>query len=276
MRLMIATFAVLTPLQTARADALDDAIARELCGSTPSNRNLPNCGADELTSLAVAVGRDLSADLAQAKAKPLLDNVVLGPDLEDTLRWHATLGFQLGSMRADGAALDYVAGVTAAAALQLDRIVLRGEYTISAVEFHGSSADSRGGLPPYDDTDGVMQRVGLVARYAFAKAASAPELDATRVIGELWLEAGAGEERIAWDRGGVLERPDLVIGIGTTGAVRSGAHRNGLSAAFRVYVARRTDLDSIPTCSAPCTEATPPVAWSDRSYMFDVDYTIGD
>jgi hypothetical protein len=273
MRLMIAALAF-TQLHTARADALDDAIARELCGSTPTEKNLPNCGADDRWLTALAVARASSADLA--KPKPPLDTVILEPDLEDRLRWHAALGFQLGSMRVDGAALDYIGGVTAAAAIQLDRVVVRGEYTLSGVEFHGSASDSRGALPPFDQTDGVMQRVGLVARYAFGKVASAPELDATRAIGELWLEAGAGEERIAWDRGGVLERPDVVIGIGTTGAVRSGAHRNGLSAAFRVYVARRTDLDSTPTCSAPCTAATPPVAWSDRSYMLELDYSVGD
>ena len=31
-----------------------------------------------------------------------------------------------------------------------------------------------------------------------------------------------------------------------------------------------------PTCSAPCTEATPPTAWSDRSYMFDAEYAFGN
>jgi hypothetical protein len=29
------------------------------------------------------------------------------------------------------------------------------------------------------------------------------------------------------------------------------------------------------TCSAPCTEATPPVAWSDRSYLLETGFVFG-
>jgi hypothetical protein len=283
MRLIIVAFASLALVPTVRADALDDEIAREVCGSAPSADGavVPNCSLSEGARRAFAgahAGDDElpptrpRASESAAEERP----AVLGPDFESVLRWQASLGVQVGNMRVDGDPLDYFVGVTGAGGVQLDRLVVRGELTLSGVEYHGSTGLSRGGLPPYGDTDGFMQRIGIAARYAFAKGATAPELGATRSIGELWIEAGAGEERIAWDRGGVLVRPDLVLGIGTTGALRGATRRYGLSGSFRIYFARRTDLDTTPTCSAPCTEATPPAAWSDRAFMFDLDYTFGN
>jgi hypothetical protein len=270
-------------VSTARADGLDDAIARELCGSTPTTDGLvvPNCSVGESAAAAFAGSGDdeqpPTRSLERAASSEGRAPPVLGPDLEHDRRWIGSVGIQLGSAKADGGDLDYVIGVTGAAGIQHDRVSVLGEYTLSGVEYHGPIITSalRVGMPPVGDTDGVMHRLGVVARYAFAKGATAPEVGAVRTIGELWFEAGAGVQRTDWDKGGVLVRPDLVIGLGLTGALR-GERRGGIAAAFRVYFARRTDLDDTPTCSAPCTQATPPAAWSDRAYMFDLAYAFGN
>jgi len=266
--------AAVTLASSARADALDDAIAREVCGTTASGDPACTVGAQAAAAFAGRQKHDDERPPAPPAAPPD-PVVVLGPDLERDLHWAGAVAIQLGSAKVDGQDLDYVVGVTAAGGIQLDRLSVLGEYTVSGVEFHGTVvASPRGGMPTVSDTDGVMQRLGLVARYAFVKGATPPELGAVRSIGELWIEAGAGEQHTAWDKGGVLERPDFTLGVGMTGALR-GLHRNGMSAAFRVYFAHRTDLDPTPTCSAPCTEATPPAPWSDRAFMIEVGYPFG-
>jgi hypothetical protein len=276
---MMIAVASLSLVGLAKADALDDDIARELCGTTPSG--VPNCSLSSEGKLAFAQTPGQAADEERPPARVKLATgeppEVLGPDLEEALRWRSSVGAQLGSMTINGESLDYVLGVTAAGGIQLDRLIVRGEYTVSGVHYTGPSGLARGGAGTQSDTGGVMQRVGLAGRYAFGKLDSPSYVGEVQAIGEMFVEGGAGWEHIAWDKGGVYQRPDLMIGLGTTGALRGDTRRSGLTFAFRMYVGRRTDLDSAaPTCSAPCTQATPPTAWSDRSYMFDAEYTFGN
>jgi hypothetical protein len=286
MRVMIVVVAIAVS-PPARADALDDEIARELCGATPSadGRDVPNCTVGESARRAFVVGDTRQSGDDERPPPPPEPPpsaqpqrvVVLGPDLEHVLRWDTGVGVQIGSARVDGNNLDYKLGLTLSGGIRFDRLAAFGEYTLSGVEYTGPVGLPRGsGMPLEGNTAGVMQRIGAVARYAIAKGTSTPEMNAIRAIVEYWIEAGVGEEHIAWDKGGIFDRPDVVVGTGFTGAWR-GSHRYGTSIAFRIYFGRRTDLDDAgPTCSAPCTQASKPAAWTDRAYMLDMSYAFGN
>jgi hypothetical protein len=282
---MMIAVASLSLVGLARADALDDDIARELCGTSPSGGlSVPNCTLSVAGKLAFAQRSAQSDDEERPPLPPHAKLAagaeppeILGPDFEEALRWRSSVGVQVGSMTINDQSLDYILGITATSGIQLDRLIVRGEYTLSGVHYTGPNGLARGGLGTQSDTAGVMQRVGIAGRYAFGKLDSPSYVGEPQGIGEMFIEGGAGWEHIAWDKGGVYQRPDVTIGIGLTGAVRGEHSRSGMTMAFRMYVGRRTDLDgAAPTCSAPCTEATPPTAWSDRSYMFDAEYTFGN
>jgi hypothetical protein len=68
---------------------------------------------------------------------------------------------------------------------------------------------------PEDEVDwhGRMSRVAAVGRFRVVEGSETPVMGA-------WIDAGLGAERIAWERGGVLYRPEVMIGVsGTMGGV---------------------------------------------------------
>ena len=61
--------------------------------------------------------------------------------------------------------------------------------------------------------EGRMTRGAAIARFRFAEGRQDPVFGA-------WVDVGVGVERVAWARGGVLVRPELMIGMsGTVGGV---------------------------------------------------------
>jgi hypothetical protein len=106
---------------------------------------------------------------------------------------------------------------------------------------------------------GDMSRAGLVARMSLFRTGN----DDSPVAADYFVEAGAGYERISWAPGGVLDRPDLVLGFGAEldGQVHrdSGATRHiGSWVGLRAIVARAPDPGLPPVCGGPCSMATPP------------------
>jgi hypothetical protein len=104
---------------------------------------------------------------------------------------------------------------------------------------------------------GDMSRAGLVARWSLLRnGGDGP------VAADYWVEAGAGYERIAWAPGGVLDRPDLVLGFGAEldGQIHreTGTRHIGSWVGLRAIVARAPDPGLPPVCGGPCSMATPP------------------
>lgn len=105
---------------------------------------------------------------------------------------------------------------------------------------------------------GDLSRAGVVARMSlFHTAEDGP------IAGDYWAEAGVGYERVAWDPGGVLDRPDLVLGFGAEldgHAYWQSAHPRhiGMWLGFRAILARAPVSAAPPTCGGPCTMATAP------------------
>lgn len=108
------------------------------------------------------------------------------------------------------------------------------------------------------DRDGRMSRGGAVVRYQLADVAK----PGSPLGLEFWVEGGAGAERIAWQRGGVLYRPDLALGFGFEldgrGWRQPRPRHFGAYLALRAILARAPETDEPSMCEGPCTVATPP------------------
>jgi hypothetical protein len=111
---------------------------------------------------------------------------------------------------------------------------------------------------------GRTSRAGLTLRYSLLN--DRRTANGTMPIGgDLWVEAGAGYEHVAWKKGGVLRRPDLALGIGVEMDGRPGAKRGerpkqhiGYYLAFRTLIARAPESDEPAMCGGPCSEPTQP------------------
>lgn len=162
-----------------------------------------------------------------------------------------------------------------AAGIHRDRIAFLAEYSLGGMGYHPMLSPARGDVTI--GSDGLIHRLGAVARFAYAKGQSDVESGGFQGLGDLFVDAGAGVEMIRWDDGGTLVRPDLSFGLGGETGFRVSPHQRGtLEIALRVHVARRSDRDGLAdTCSAPCSWPSAPTAWSDRSYMLELGYTFG-
>ena len=218
------------------------------------------------------------APLAVASTPPL-DPLAI--DHEVGLHWIGHAGLRFGSSRIDGADGGTVTELLLAGGVRLDRLTVLGEYGLSLVHHEATTTEpaADGMPPPFQTTDGVMHRLGVDVRYAFVHGHTIPRYSDhdQQLAGELYVQAGTGVEIIQWDLGGRLVRPDVSVAIGMLGAYRtSAARRQGWFVDLRVQVARRIDrVGAEPTCSAPCTAATPPVAWSDRTYLLETGFVFG-
>ena len=196
---------------------------------------------------------------------------------DHALRWQGeiALGTNLESAVVDGTDVSSWPSLTLGGGLATGRFVALATYTLTAEHYPGSTTTALATTPQpaFEDTDGVVHRLGLAGRYSFLHGASDGG-----VLGDVWLQGDGGEEFTRWDRGGLLARPYFGVGLGWQTGFASSAHRrHQLYVALRVQVARRSDLDdALATCSAPCTEATPPERWADRSLELRVGYAWGN
>jgi hypothetical protein len=110
------------------------------------------------------------------------------------------------------------------------------------------------------DRDGRMTRGGAMLRWLVADVAK----PGAPVGLEFWAEGGGGLERVAWDHGGILYRPDLALGFGLDidgrGWRESGRRQRhfGAFVAFRAVVARAPESTDPVMCEGPCSIATRP------------------
>lgn len=152
-------------------------------------------------------------------------------------------------------------GVHATAGYRHGLVTVMAEYSYLHVGDAESDRLSR---------DGNMTRGGAVVRYQLADVAKL----ASPIGMQFWVEGGVGFEHVTWQRGGVLERPDLALGFGFEldgrGWRRSSTSRPrhfGGFVGFRALMARAPDGDDPVMCEGPCTTATPP-SRNDVSFFF--------
>jgi len=129
---------------------------------------------------------------------------------------------------------------------------------------------------------GTMDRLGLVGRYSLLRTRGARDGGKVApVSGDYWFEGGAGVQRIRWEDGGTLTRPELVLGFGwqldgVIGRESAKPRYFGPFVAFRASVARAPDPDegSTAICAGPCDSPSgPPPA--DVSMFFHFGFNWG-
>jgi hypothetical protein len=199
-----------------------------------------------IASLLVALAALVPA--AAASAQPVLA-VEAPPPPRGDRRTEVDIGYIVGG-GGIGTESRFQRGVTFAIGRRFGDLALLGEYDYLAVGRH--------------EATGSMNRVGLLARYSLLRTRGGPG-DRPPLSGDTWLEAGGGYQRIAWDEGGTLRRPDLVLGFGTQldAVFRRDSDEPtwfGPFVAFRAVLAQGPALpaDVSATCGGPCDQASRP------------------
>jgi len=179
-------------------------------------------------------------------------------------------GVRVGTARLDSHSAGVVVPGHLDAGVRHGAIFLYGEYQLSGISYPGGFLSGAPLRLQTGSADGLQHRLGAQARYTIGRID-----DEDDEWFDLWVEAGAGIERIQWDAGGTWTRPDVVLGLGTS-LLGWGHHRHGgISLGLRITLARRNDVANAPdACGGPCDAPTPPTGW-DRSFLFDATVMFG-
>lgn len=120
------------------------------------------------------------------------------------------------------------------------------------------------GISHQNDTEpeGSQTRASLISRYNLMSFGG----DKTPIMGVFWLEGGLGMQRVAWDAGGILTRPDLALGFGFSWAGvlnRKKPEKRktiGWFVGVRFHYAQSpaTGEPEMVTCAGPCDRPTGP------------------
>lgn len=132
-----------------------------------------------------------------------------------------------------------------------------GEWTLSG-EFNYLGISHQNDTEP----EGAITRGSLIGRYNIFRFGGG----STPIMGTLWMEGGLGVQRVTWDAGGVLTRPDVALGFGFSWAGildKDNPKKKrtiGWFVAFRAHFAQapRPDVAPPPMCAGPCDRATGP------------------
>jgi hypothetical protein len=197
-------------------------------------------------------------------------------------RWEGAFGLRVGSFHVgsfDGLGF----GFHLDAGERFDRLFVYGEYSYMSISnappdqtMNTAQLGSTPPAPAPQEIDGMVQRVGVNARYSVGKITS----DEVPLRGDFWLEGGVGEQFIRWDLGGAMHRPDLSFGFGGQFSGRFGRehdHHAGIYYALKVTFAKAPPSysDRAPTCAGPCDTPTSPIG-VDRSFLFNLGIVFGN
>jgi hypothetical protein len=169
-------------------------------------------------------------------------------------RTEVDIGFLVGSEEIGGGSR-FARGLQINAGRRFGDLVLLGEYN-----YLGIGRDTT-------DSTGTLSRFGVIARYSLLRTRGDRDRRRKRppVSGDFWLEAGGGIQRIAWDQGGRLIRPDGVVGFGlqldvVIGRKEAKPRYFGPFVAFRAHMSRAPEHDPsvMPSCGGVCDRETRP------------------
>ena len=204
---------------------------------------------------------------ASASATP---SIAVSDNIKKERRTEVNVGMLAGGTDI-GENKRYTVGVQAQVGRRFGDLVMLGEFDYLGL----GRSDSQ--------NQGTMSRLGLTARYSLLRTGASLTQPRRRspVSGDYWLELGAGMERVAWDRGGVVHRPDVVMGFGWQMNVVIN-HKSTNPKYYGPYVAFRASLARAPestmempsVCAGPCDTATPPPG-NDVSLFFHMGMNWG-
>ncbi|HUJ61974.1 MAG TPA: hypothetical protein VLX92_25890 [Kofleriaceae bacterium] len=182
----------------------------------------------------------------------------VAPDPDRGWQWEGEVATRVGSILLDGVDVEHHAEGcgTAAIAPRHDRLALRLEADYCAARWPGTTA-AQGA--PAGAADGHVTQLHALARFYFARPRMRP--DFVWLVGDFFVEAGAGDQMFSWDGGGRLSRPVGELGIGGNELIHWATGKAGLTVALRVEWAHRRGVLPPPSCAGPCDQPTRPSAY---------------
>ncbi len=208
------------------------------------------------------------------------DVAVLAADREP--QWEAGVAFAVGSFHT-GPVYNSAYGADLLGGVRLGRFGFYGTYSLlglgaeSTYTLPGTAALTDDGSEPAPSTtqpSGLAQRLGLDVRYSLARFIEAT--GGAAFAGDIWVEAGFGEQFIRWNEGGTLHRADLSFGFGMQLGGRGPQHHGAYFFGVRATVAHSPPAynSDISTCAGPCDTPTPPLGL-DKSILFTTGIMFG-
>ncbi|HUJ63845.1 MAG TPA: hypothetical protein VLX92_35335 [Kofleriaceae bacterium] len=184
-----------------------------------------------------------------------------GDDAVPTLHlFDARVGLALGDADV-GNVSGFSAGFTSSLGYRIGDVSVRALFDYYGV---GSSDD---GMQRHARTT----RVGGALRYSIRNNGYDGNFGA-----DFWGELGAGWQHVAWLQGGILDRPDVELALGTDLTGRGDPDRHGRRRAMGYFMAVRAlvaeapaDPTAMATCEGPCSQATAPTR-TDVTIFFEL------
>jgi hypothetical protein len=217
----------------------------------------------------------------ETDADKATDATVLAADRD--LQWEGGVAFAIGSFHT-GPVYNVAYGADFIGGARLDRLGLYAAYSLLGL---GSSStyirpgaaaaltDDGSDLPMSStQPSGMAQRLGLDVRYSLGRFIATTGGEA--LTGDIWVEAGLGEQFIRWNAGGTLHRADLAFGFGMQIGGRGPQHHGAYFFGVRATVAHSPPAynSDISTCAGPCDTPTPPLGL-DKSILFTTGIMFG-
>ncbi len=197
--------------------------------------------------------------------------------IDRSSRWEGAFGIRVGSFQVGGLALMGF-GFHLDGGVRFDRVQLLAEYGLLSISSDDPATSGEMTTPQsaMPTLEGIVQRVGVDARYSLGKLAS----DDVPLRGDFWIEGGFGVQLVQWQLGGEMHRPDLSFGFGGQFSGRFGHahdHHAGIYYALKATFARAPEsyANQPATCAGPCDTATRPIG-IDRSFLFNLGIVFGN
>lgn len=146
-----------------------------------------------------------------------------------------------------------------------------GDFTLRATLDHYGAGD---GHDVEMRRRGGATRIGGALRYSLIHTPNNDRRNGDAAV-ELWGEAGYGWEHVAWDAGGVYERPsgELAVGFDVDARGERNGHGRrrhvGYFMAFRTFIGEGPEMTTPAMCGGPCTKATQP-SRTDLSMFYEL------
>lgn len=189
--------------------------------------------------------------------------------------WETGLSLWLGSVNLDHTTMSGADHNVLGIGTELQLGARRGRWRLGADLGYLAGREQDGAMPLPDPLRGDVLRAGGSARYMvrqFRNHGGLPE-----VGGELWFEAGVGEQLVARDRDDhAFSRGDVRVGIGG-GMTISGQRRFHFAYyyALTALFTRERTVDGRPeVCAGPCDTATRPIP-IDSTILFTTGIIFG-
>jgi len=193
------------------------------------------------------------------------------------------IGARVGTFHV-GSIFDIAYGFALEGGVRMGRLQIMGDYTLLGLSpfnppqkaMTGTAAVTTVTPTTPNNPGGMVQRFGAFVRYSPARFIDAQ--GGVGVRGDIFVEAGIGEEFIDWSGGGYLHRTDVALGTGVSIQFRGPHHHGGYFIGVKVAMASPpsgAQMQAAATCAGPCDGPSKPIG-IDRAVLGMFTAIFGD